>query len=118
MVLTLTFSYLAFSQDDAQLKKEMDKTHQESFEALSKGMNPEEIKMLKESMDLQKKMTDKLLKLSPEERTKFIEETMKNVDPKKAAEDYKKMVENMTPEEKQMHEKMKKNLQEVTNKKK
>lgn len=95
--------------DASKLEKELD----ESFSVLSEGMNEAEKVILRKQLDETKKQLRDFSRKSPEEQRRLVEEAQKdglNQD------DYQKMLEKLSPEERTALEKTQTNLERLIRK--
>ena len=70
LLLTLSLSPMAFSQEE----KSMDDTYEEAYEEMSAGMNENEKAKVREMIDKQKEQYRALSALSPEDQKKQLDE--------------------------------------------
>lgn len=89
-----------------------EKSLDDSFDIMTKGMTPEMKAKMKEAMAQQKVMLNEYESLTPEQQKKQNEENIKNLNSPEGKEKMKKMAKEITPEEKEMMNLMIRNVKE------
>ena len=118
LISLMTILYISkplLAQDDqAEVAKMQEEIYKETYDKLSVGMTPDQKNDLKVKLDKQKQAAIEMSKLTKEEQIKKFEESSAKMKTPEYAAEFKKNMDNMTPAEKEMFQKMIQNGNKAT----